>query len=65
MKAGRAAGFKNVARIDFGEALVVNAQDFSIALVVDSRRQTQLVLEIESPADDALGIFADQCSFAG
>ena len=61
----RVAALKDVTGVDFGEAIIVHTQNFSIAIVGGSRRESQFVFQIKNPASDAFGILANQRAFAG
>ena len=64
VKPHRAAGFKHVARIHLGEFVGVDAQDLGVAVVGRARCQAQDTLVVEIPARQAIGILAQQRTFA-
>src|SRR5439155_5341728 len=60
----RPAGLEDVARIHFREAVVVDAHHLGVAVLVDARREPQLVREVELPRDHSFGVLADERALA-
>ena len=61
----REAGLENVARVDFLEAVAVDAEDFRVAVLGRAGGQPELVLAIEHPAGQPLGVLAQERPLAG
>jgi hypothetical protein len=54
----RVTGLQNIAAIDLGELIGVDAENLGIAVLGRARGQAELVLEVENPGSDAVGVLA-------
>ena len=61
----RTARFEDRAGVDLLQAVGIDPQDFCVPVVGDAGRQPQLILEIEDPAGDLLGVLPQQSSLPG
>ena len=64
MKANGIARFEYVARINFSEPFVIDAQDFRVAAVGGPGGDSQLTFEIENPAGNPICILSNQRALA-
>ena len=65
MKVQRPACFEYVAAVDLREAVVVDTEYFRVAVFGDTRREAQLVRQVELPVDEPFGVLAQERPLAG
>src|SRR6202035_5306647 len=58
------ASFKDVAGIDARETILVHAQNFLIARVLNAVGKPKIAFQIENPLRDTIEVLADQRAFA-